>query len=118
MKNMIHIYNKFKKKYGDDVAMALTYDNCSEERYLKLKKKYGYKKALNMCRKLLQIGWTYDEVKEAIENRYIEYLRSAQFGNSYQEWFLYLPYYPSKIGGKTLIFINDLLYGIYDNEEE
>lgn len=112
------IYNKFKKKYGDDVAMALTYDNCSEERYLKLKKKYGYKKALNMCRKLLQIGWTYDEVKEAIENRYIEYLRSAQFGNSYQEWFLYLPYYPSKIGGKTLIFINDLLYGIYDNEEE
>lgn len=111
------IYNYYKNKYGDDVAETLTYDNCSEERYLKLKKKYGYKKALNMCKRRLQIGWTFDEVKEAIENRHIEYLRTAKFGNHYQEWYLYLPNYSSKIGGKILIFINDELYGIYDNDE-
>lgn len=111
------IYNYYKNKYGDDVASVLTYNNCSEERYLKLKKKYGKKKSLYMCRKILQIGWTLYEVKEAIETKYIEYLGSEQFGNSYQEWFLYLPNYPSKIGGKKLIFIDNELYGIYDNIE-
>ena len=52
-------------KYGEDVGFAIWVGKCTEERYNKLCKKYGKKKAGWMARRIYDIGWTYDEFCEA-----------------------------------------------------
>lgn len=85
------------------------YDDCSEERYIKLRKKYGAEKAGYMASRQIRIGWTYDEVNEAVNGGYFELLNTYETKYSYYEYYQYRKYNPRYIlfeNGKV-VSIND-----------
>lgn len=99
----------YTKKYGEKAANGIVYDGCSEERYLKLRKKYGAQKAGYMAMKQFKIGWTYEEVMEAVQDGYFELLNTYENKYSYDEYYQYRKYYPRYVlfeNGKV-VSIND-----------
>lgn len=99
----------YTKKYGERVARAIVYNDCTEERYIKLRKKYGVQKAGYMANKQFKIGWTYEEVKEAIQDGYFELLNTYENKYSYYEYYQYRKYYP-----KYVLFENGKVVSIND----
>lgn len=99
----------YTKKYGERAANGIVYDGCSEERYLKLRKKYGVQKAGYMAMKQFKIGWTYEEVMEAVQDGYFELLNTYENKYSYYEYYQYRKYFPTYVlfeNGKV-VSIND-----------
>lgn len=101
---------KYTSKYKDrSLAIVLAVGKCSEERYLKLRKKYGAKKAGLMARGLYEIGWGYDEVKEAIGDGYFECVHTYENQLGYYERYQHRKYEPT-----FLVFKNGTLISISD----
>lgn len=99
----------YTKKYGWRAAQGIMYDDCSEERYIRLRKKYGAEKAGYMASRQIRIGWTYDEVNEAVNGGYFELLNTYETKYSYYEYYQYRKYNPRYIlfeNGKV-VSIND-----------
>lgn len=100
---------KYTVKYKDrDLATHLAiYKN--EERYLKLRKKYGSRKAGLMIRKLYEIGWSFLEVKESIEDDYFELIHTYEDLSGYYSQYQHRKYAPS-----YLLFHDGVLDSISD----
>lgn len=99
----------YTKKYGENAANGIVYNGCTEERYLKLRKKYGTQKAGYMAMKQFRIGWTYEEVMEAVQDGYFELLNTYENKYSYYEYYQYRQYYP-----KYVLFENGKVVSIND----
>lgn len=101
---------KYEAKYKDKgLAIALAVGSCKEERYLQLRKKYGAKKAALMARKLYEIGWSYEEVKESIGNDYFVCVHTYENQLGYYERYQHRKYEPTFLTFRngTLISISD-----------
>mgnify|MGYP004481814589 FL=1 len=90
-------------------ANGIVYNGCTEERYIRLRKKYGPQKAGFMADKQFKIGWTYEEVKEAVNGGYFELLNTYENKYSYYEYYQYRKYYP-----KYVLFENGKVVSIND----
>ena len=66
-------------------------------------------KAGYMANKQFRIGWTYEEVKEAIGDEYFELLNTYENKYSYYEYYQYRKYYP-----KYVLFENGKVASIND----
>lgn len=99
----------YTKKYGWRAAHGIMYDDCTEERYIKLRKKYGAEKAGYMASKQIRIGWTYEEVNEAVNGEYFELLNTYENKYSYYEYYQYRKYHP-----KYVLFENGKVVSIND----
>ena len=100
---------KYTAKYKDkSLAITLAVEKC-EDRYLKLRKKYGAKKAgLMVCRRF-EIGWGYDEVRESLGKEYFECVHTFENKLGYYERYQYRKYEPTYLTFKngTLVSISD-----------
>lgn len=99
----------YTKKYGWRAANGIMYNDCTEERYIKLKKKYGKEKAGYMAMKQFKIGWTYEEVMEAVQDGYFVLLNTYENKYSYYEYYQYRKYNP-----KYVLFENGKVVSIND----
>lgn len=87
----------YTKKYDERAANGIVYNGCTEEKYITLRKKYGAQKAGYMANKQFKIGWTYEEVKEAVNGGYFELLNTYENKYSYYEYYQYRKYYPKYV---------------------
>lgn len=99
----------YTKKYGWRAANGIMYNDCTEERYIKLKKKYGKEKAGYMAMKQFKIGWSYEEVMEAVQDGYFVLLNTYENKYSYYEYYQYRKYNP-----KYVLFENGKVVSIND----
>ena len=71
--------------------------------------KYGKEKAGYMAMKQFKIGWTYEEVMEAVQDGYFVLLNTYENKYSYYEYYQYRKYNP-----KYVLFENGKVVSIND----